>query len=379
MSNEPSASAAPTSASELGVVDPIRLPKFVRPGLSRSGATWDRLPLLGRVFVVLAVVDVAARALGLFGMGLHVDLAFPISLITAFIPQTLLILLPALLLLRRPDAATATPLVLRGAIVLALVALITEPISSLLFGLPGDSGFLVAYGVAIARTILSAVGWLAIAVGLGALTTGLPGPAIAGLSNLVFAALLAAAIVSLALVLVLAPPDLGEPSWNTLETLANALYVMEAGVLAYLARVIIRGTEDVRRPASARYLATGATVTGAAITAIVGAVGAVALVHIVFAIPGGPIWGEVALAWIAGWPVTAAILVALALGLADNSVRLPRSGGAFVPQADSAPAPVHWPAPGGDVPAYRPVEPAPTTAPARNPRRRKSKDKEPRA
>ncbi len=384
MSNDSSGSAPAVAASsgntnELGVVDPIRLPRFVRPGLSVGGATWARLPVLGRAFVVLAIVDVAARAMGLFGMSLSIDLAFPISLVTAFVPGTLLILLPAFLLLRRPDAARATPLVLRGAIVLALVALLTDPLSNLVFGLPDGNGFVAGYGIGIGRTILSAVGWLAIAVGLGAVTTGKPGPAIAGLSNLVFATLLAAALISLALTLVLAPPDLGDPTWNAVALTAQALFVVELGVLAYLARVIVRGTEDRRRPAVARALASSATVIGAAVTAVGALVAAMAFVQVVFALSGGLVGADVPWTWVAGWPVTAAIIVALALGLADNSVRLPGTQGAFAPVRDPGPDPVHWPAPGGEVPTFHPVQPPADPAPAKPSRRRKSKDKESRA
>lgn len=386
MSNDSPGGASATTATtangttELGVVDPIRLPGFVRPGMSRGGATWQGLPTLGKAFVVLAVADIVARALGVFGRGLSIDPAVPISLVTAFVPRTLLILLPALLLLRRPDAGSATPLVLRGAVVLALVELLQDPLSSLAFGLPDGSGVVPGMGVGIGRTILASVGWLAIAVGLNAVTTGRPGAAIAGLANLVFGALFAAAIISLGLTLVLAPPDLGDPTWNAVTLVSNALFVVEAGVLAYLARVVVRGSEDARRPAFARALATTATVLGAAITAVVAVLSGIILVQIVFVIPPSFSLAEGAPGWLAGWPVTLALLVALALGLADNSVRLPRSGGGFAPGgADPEPEPVRWPDPGGEVPTFRPVAPnpdapdpdaAPRAAPARKSRRR---------
>jgi hypothetical protein len=386
MSNDPSGGASATTATtgttELGVVDPIRLPGFVRPGVSRGGAAWQRLPMLGKAFVVLALADIATRALGVFGGALFLDPAVPISFVTAFVPRTLLILLPALLLLRRRDAASATPLVLRGAVILALVELLRDPLSSFAFGLPDGSGVVPGMGVGIGRTILSSVGWLAIAIGLNAVTTGRPGAAIAGLANLVFGALLAAALISLGLTLALAPPDLGEPTWNTVSMVSNALFVVEAGVLAYLARVVVRGSEDARRPAFARALASTATVLGAAITAVVAVLSGIILVQVVFAIPASFSLAEGAPGWLAGWPVTLALLVALALGLADNSVRLPASGGSLAPGgADPTPDPVRWPDPGGDVPTFRPVSPdpaspaadaSPRAAPARKSRRRKS-------
>ena len=368
--------APPAHTDPLGVVDPIRVPGVVRTPMVRVADAYRRLPVLGKVFVLLAIVDFAVRALGLFGTSLLIDLAYPITIVTSLLAETLPVLLPALLLARRPDAATATPLVLRGAIVIALVELLVDPLSGLAFGMLEGSGFVLGMGVGIARTLLNAVSWLAIAVGLGAITSSRPGPALAGLSNLVLAALLASAATGLGLMLVLNQSDFGDPAWNTASSLSNAMFVVESAALAYLAWIVIRGTNDERRPVAARYLATGAFVVGGAIAAIGAVVSAVALVQVVFALSRGVLGGEVAWAWLASWPTVAAVLVALALGLADNSVRVPGGSGGSAATSDPQPDPVRWPTPGGEVPTYRPVAPPPNEArskPAKQPRRRRPK------
>ena len=313
----------PTRTNGLGVVDPIRVPGVVRAPLVRVADAYRGLPVIGKVFVVLALADIVMRALGLFGTSLFITLEAPITIVTSFLGQTLPILLPALLLARRPDAATAIPLVLRGAIVIALVELLGDPFSGLAYGLPDGSGFVAGAGVGIASTLLRAAGWLAIAVGLAAITSGRPSPTLAGLSNLVLAALLAAAITQLGLGLILARPDLGDPAWDAASMLGNAMFSVHSAVLAYLAWIVIRGTNDMRRPVAARYLATGAFVGGGAIAAIAAVEGAAAIVQVAFALPPGSILGEGLWAWLSGWPTVAAVMVALALGLADDSVRMP--------------------------------------------------------
>lgn len=370
--------APPTRTDTLGVVDPMHVPGSVGGMEVRAADAWRRLPTLGKAFVVLAIVRVLAGALGVAGTSLFIDLSYPFTVVSGLLIATLPILLPAFLLMRRPDAAAAMPLVFRGAVVLALVAFLQQPVSAFAFGLPGGGGFVAGVSVGIARTLFSASGWLAIAVGLGAVTSSRPGPALAGLANLVLGALVAAAIVQLALLLVSGQPDLGDPTWNAMSMLGNAMFTVEAAVLAYLAFVLVRGTNDTRRPAAARYLATSAWVLAAALAAMSAVVGAVTVVQIVFALSRGAVGGEIALAWLGGWPVIAATLVALALGLADNSVRIPAADRAPRTPADPGPDPVHWPAPGGEVPTFRPIAAAPSEpsgpAPGKKPRRRKPKE-----
>ena len=134
----------------LGVVDPMRV-----PGGDRAREAWRGLPALGQAFVVLAAIEVVARALGLFGTRLFVDLADPLSVITAFVPHDALILLPAVIAWRRRDAVEATPLVIRGAILVALVELLDAPLRgrlliSLVNGPVAMTSLVVAFGLGLA-------------------------------------------------------------------------------------------------------------------------------------------------------------------------------------------------------------------------------------
>jgi hypothetical protein len=92
-------------------------------------------------------------------------------------------------------------------------------------------------------------------------------------------------------------------------------------------------------------------------------------------LPPGSILGEGLWAWLSGWPTAAAVMVAFALGLADNSVRMPASGVGLVGASAPEPDPVRWPTPGGDVPTYHPIDQPPSPEPAKKSRRRKSKER----
>jgi hypothetical protein len=155
------------------------------------------------------------------------------------------------------------------------------------------------------------------------------------------------------------------------------MLAVEAAVIAYLAWIAVRGTTDVRRPQIARYLASGALVIGAAFAAVGVVVGAAVIVQVVFALSNGPLGGDGGLFWIGTWPVMAALLVAFALGLADNSVRVSAAGGGAPTPSEPVPDPVRWPDPGGEVPTFRPLAPPPSDLPgqarAKKSRRRKAK------
>jgi hypothetical protein len=337
----------PPAANDLGVVDPIQMPA----PLGRAGAwmrsIWNRLPVLGRFFVLLAVADVIGRGLGLAGTSLSIELAAPMTLLFAFVPHDLLILLPAVLLLRRPNAARDTPLVLGGAVVVALLEVLAEPIGNILGGL-GD-GPTIGIAASIATSFIDAGGWLAIAVGLAALNPARPGQSIAGLANLVGGALAIAAVVGLASVLIGPRADIGEEVWNTLLFLASAAAVIPALVWAFLARTVIRGTGDAGRPLIATYLATGAFILagiGAAVTATVVFLG---IVQVAFAVPTGILGWATGFGWLGGASTTILVLLAFGLGLADT----PGPEAAPEPVAEEGPS---WPAPGADVPAWREPE-----------------------
>src|SRR5262245_6464097 len=97
---------AAASSSDSGVVDPLRV-----TGAAWARHTWAGLPQLSRSFVALAAIDVVVRALGLFDTRLGFAVDNPLSWFSAFLPHDALILLPAILLARRPDALESTPLI----------------------------------------------------------------------------------------------------------------------------------------------------------------------------------------------------------------------------------------------------------------------------
>src|SRR5437762_4122852 len=251
----------------LGVVDAMRL-----PGVDRVRAAWRRLPPLGQAFVVLAAIDIVVRALRLFGTSLFLDLSNPLSVITAFVPHDALILLPAILMWRRPDAVDATPLVMRGAILIAIVELLNAPLRGLTSGNPIDP-FVLPTVVSIAATFLMAAGWVTLALGLRELNPAKSEQSTAGLANLVGGTIVLAAIVNLAGLLLLPQADLGDTRWNALLQLNAVMSVVQTLALAYLARIVVLANGDTRRPSLARTTATSAVVLlaiGSIVTTLMG-------------------------------------------------------------------------------------------------------------
>lgn len=366
---------SPPQASDLGVVDPIRV-----PGAGIAGGLWARLPLLGRVFVALALVDIVTRAFGIFGERLPIDAGVPFTVVTAFLPHDALILLPAVILARRPDAASATPVILRGAIVVALVELLRGPLTALPFGAERGDPFASWALLASLATLLFAAGWVALAVGLSRLTPPDARPSIAGFSNLAAGTLVAGAGAWLLELFIGAiPVDLGEPSWDSMFLLVSAVAPVQLVAWAVVARVAVRGIGDVRRPAAATVLAATA-MTLAAIAAALVVVETVVLAAQYLGLLGtAMVAGTLSLGWFGGGFVPTALVVAFGLGLADTSVRIPMFGAA--PAAPSGPdvEPVRWPAPGGDVPAFRDPPPPAAHPTAGSRPRSTSKPKEPHA
>jgi hypothetical protein len=290
------------------------------PGAERARGAWQRLPALSRAFVVLAALDVAIRALGLFGTQLFVDLGNPVSVITPFVPHDALILLPAVLIWRRADAVDATPLVMRGAILVALVELLNAPLRGMTSNNALDP-FVGPTMISIAASFLMAAGWITIAIGLRVLNPANAEPSIAGFANVVGGGIALGAILGLATVLLLPGVDVGDPRWNALIQLNSAMLVLQGLALAYLARIVVLGTHDEHRPIEARYTATGAVALlafGAFVTTVLGLL---ALSQTWFAqwiaIGGGPIW--LAIGLLTGPVAMTAFVVAFGLGLADAS------------------------------------------------------------
>jgi len=312
----PAATTTPAAQPDaLGVVDPMRL-----PGADRTRQAWHRLPVLGQTFVVLAALDVVVRALGLFGTQLFLGLDNPLSVITAILPHDALILLPAVLVWRRPDAVEAMPLVMRGVILVALVELLNAPLRGLTSGNQLDP-FGGPTIISIAATFLMAAGWMTLAIGLRELNPAKPEQSTAGLANIVGGAIALAAIVNLAGVLLLPGPDVGDARWNALLQLNSAMYVLQTLALAYLARIVVLGNGDARRPSIARTTATSAVALVAIGSFMTTVISVLALSQAAFAqsigLGAGPIWLVIGL--LTGPVAMTALVVAFGLGLADPS------------------------------------------------------------
>ena len=332
------ASSQSPSSDRLRVVDPMRI-----PGSAAAQRVWDRQPKLSQAFVVLACIDVVIRALGLFGTRMYLDLSAPLSLLTAFLPHDALILLPAILLFRRPDAASATPLVMQGAILLAIVEFAGEPLRGLTSGNPASPIAGPAL-ISIAASLLTAAAWVTIARGLAALDPTRADATTLGLSNLVAGVILIGAVVSLALVLLLPATNLGDPTWRSLLQLNSAMSVIPSLAFAYLAREVVRGKDDDRRPPRARSTGTAAMVLVAIGSVITAITGLFALAQSVYALPGGGFLGAVStgISLFAGPLAMTAFIVAFGLGLAAQSATIEAPEGSEPTTEEDS---VHWPTP----------------------------------
>ncbi len=287
------------SSPDPAVIDPMRI-----PGGAAARRAWDGLPILARAFIVLAFVDVVVRALGLLDTNLGLLLGDPLTWFTAFFPHDALIVLPALLVLRRPNALDSTPLVVRGAVLIAFVELLDAPLRGLVSGARVDPVLLPTI-VSILGLLLTAGGWWWIAQGLRWMNPIKPAESYAGLANLVGGGIAFAALANLALVLVLPAADVGSATWTSLLQLNSALFAVPSLALAYLARVVVLGTGDPNRPTAAMYLAT------ASLTLY--AIGAVLLL----AVGEGAIW--IVIGFVTGPVAMTGFVVAFGLGLADPS------------------------------------------------------------
>jgi hypothetical protein len=287
------------TTGDLGVVDPIRI-----PGANRARLLWSSLPQLSRVFVVLTAVDIVVRALGLLGTELNLYLESPLSWFGAFFPRDAMILLPALLLARRPDALDTSPMVMRGAVLIALVTLLDAPLRGLVSGNPVDP-ILAPTVISLLGILLMAGGWWWIAQGIRGLNPVRPAESFAGLANLVGGAIAIAALANLAIALLGPAPDIGNPTWTSLLQLNSAMFAVQSLALAYLARTIVLGTGDPSRPREPLSLATASLVL-------------LAIGSLLQLIPlQGDLWQV--LYWITGPVAMTGFVVALGFGAAEPS------------------------------------------------------------
>jgi hypothetical protein len=308
----------PRSADEVVVVDSIRIPGGVERLAQRAVAWYRSRPPLAQVFLALAAFDLLVRLVGIVGPVVSLDLRSPLAIVASVVPHGLLILLPALIVLRRPDAEDALPGLVDGAIFVALATLLSFPTTALASQLGGISLWTAVSAAAVA---VEFVGWIAIGHGLGQLNPARPSQAVAGWANLVGVAILAS--VAWSLVTFLRGPgiDVGDAELNSLLTLNTVTLVLAPAALAYVARSVVRGLEDERRPGLA--LRTGAAAVGLA----AGLGGVIVLVE-VLAVAGLPMARSIAAApgwdglrWLGGGGAVSLLVVAFALGLADPRER----------------------------------------------------------
>lgn len=184
---------APTSAEVLGVVDPMRV-----PGSGAVARSWRRLPTLGRVFVALAITDAVARILQFVEPSVDLDLSAPLGVIAGFLPRTLWILLPAIIVARRPDAARTVPWILRGALVLGLTTLVAAPLHDLVIGYTfAMEPEVPSIAISFATNLLIIGAWLMLAKGFLELRSRPAAPVAAVLANLIAVGFVASVAIEL--------------------------------------------------------------------------------------------------------------------------------------------------------------------------------------
>ena len=244
--------------TDLGVVNPIRVPTSVQ--------TYIRgMPRIARVFVALALLDLLGRALGLVEPGIGFSTRYPTSFVSAFLPSFALILLPAAVFFRRPDAETATPWVLRGAVIVALVELLGSPTGAFLAGLDNSGENTLLFWVAALEVVLFAVGWVALGRGLSKLNPVAPAAPVAGLANL--AALLVASTIILGLIqTALSPTNVADAAGSGVLTINHVAGWVGLLAWAYLLRSVLRGLDDPSRSLAVTRLAAVGALLSATMT-----------------------------------------------------------------------------------------------------------------
>lgn len=245
--------------SDLGVVDPIRVPA----PLAGLTGRFRRLPTLARVFITLAAVDALVRTLGLLEPHARLDVGL-VSAVGGYVPRDLWILLPAILLVRRPSVGADMPTLFRGAVLVAIVTLVAQPTLALVtnatqqdFLANGDlSDLTLVNGLSVIRAIAISWGFVMVGLGLGGLNPREPRPVVAGLANVVVLGIVLAFVVPLASVLAV---DAFGSARSNLDLVPFAGAAVEQLALAFLLRAAVRGMDDPARAERAtRSAASGA-------------------------------------------------------------------------------------------------------------------------
>ncbi len=301
---------------DLGVVELLRLPDGVLRAWQRSAAWFTAQPLLARLFIGLAALDVVVRALGVVGPSIVLDIGAPVGILYSFFPHDLLILLPALVVIRRPTATDDTPNVVDGAILVALAELLSHPTGALA-GTIGSVGPAVL--VALGATLVTAVGWVWVGRGLASLNPA-PSPNAAGWANLAALGIVATAGVT-AVIYVAGPGvDYGDEDSNRLLAVFYLAQILAPLAIAYLGRHVIRGFEDERRPEMALRLGAAAVLLAAGLGLVVNVISLLARSDVAFAQSLAGVGGWDLLYWLATGGAISLLVIAFGIGLADPAV-----------------------------------------------------------
>ncbi len=240
----------------------LQVPVFAQAWVGRLRA-WPRI---AQLFVGLTTVDILARTIGVIPPPIYVSLANPITLLTGILPHDALILLPALVVLRRRDAGSATPWILRGAVVLALQELLWSPTASITADLGGPAGGGLLFWFAAVGAIVRGLGWVFLGLGLTRLNPADIRAPIAGSANVVMW-LVAGTAFFMFLGSLMARPQIDfEPLRSGAVAITTAIATIALLGYAYFARAAVRGLEDPARPLPSTRLAA----IGVVLTALLG-------------------------------------------------------------------------------------------------------------
>jgi hypothetical protein len=290
-----------------GDVDPLRVPAPIVGVVER----FRTLPTVAQAFIALAVLDAVARTIGVIEPTVGGTL---IGLIHSYVPRDAWIVLPALLLVRRPTAPADTPWVYRGALLVALATLLVEPTVSIVgSAIPAES-IEPHVALSVIEPVLLSIGFLLVGRGLVALNPSAPRPEVAGLANLAATAILGSVVVEVvASVASTGTADVAftAPWWS------YATAIGTSACIAYLLRSVTRGLGDPARSEAATRVAAAGAATWAIGRLIEGlAYGVATLDHSLRLFGGESLsaFAVVALLQIAG-PLL--VVVGLGLGLAD--------------------------------------------------------------
>jgi hypothetical protein len=281
---------APQTPNDLGVVDPIRLP----PMLGRGGRWLIGLPLVARIFLVLAVIDfidLDARWLANLGPD-----ASPVWIISFFLNvafPVLEVLLPVAVWTRRPDSGREVPFIGWGSVAVAMSGILSSARDHAngLVGDPfgaqaasNDAAIFLAVALQIATAVVLGGGLVAIGLGLERIRVAAPNRTLRRLT-IVAATIIAtsALVMFVSNFAEVSTYEHADPSIYGDGSISRYLAMIQAASLwtvvptlggAYLAWTLVRAVADA--PGNRRAIGAGAVVAGAG--ALTGAVALISFI-----------------------------------------------------------------------------------------------------